>query len=72
MSKNKKEIIVYFANWYLGKLPADRGGEVASIPWDKVTYVNHAFWAVTPADGSRETSFETAEKRREPTSVLFP
>ena len=66
MSKNKKEIIVYFANWYLGKLPASRGGEVASIPWDKVTYVNHAFWAVAPADGSKETSFERRDSGKAP------
>lgn len=65
MSTNKKQIIVYFANWYLGRKTADRGGEVASIPWDKVTYVNHAFWAVAPADGSTETSFERRERGAE-------
>ncbi|MBR1930836.1 MAG: hypothetical protein IJ833_05090 [Lachnospiraceae bacterium] len=58
----KREIIVYFANWNLEKKPAARGGEVGSIPWDKVTYINHAFWAVAPADGSTETSFERRAK----------
>lgn len=58
----KKQIIVYFANWNLGKKAAALGGEVGSIPWDKVTYVNHAFWAVAPADGSTETSFERRDK----------
>lgn len=57
-ASQEKEVIVYFANWHLGSKAADEGGEVASIPWDKVTYVNHAFWAVTPADGSTETSIE--------------
>lgn len=57
-SDNEKQVIVYFANWNLDEKPAEQGGEVAGIPWDKVTYINHAFWAVTPADGSTETSVE--------------
>lgn len=58
MSTNPKQVVVYFANWNLNEKPADAGGEVASIPWDSVSYVNHAFWAVVPADGSTETSTE--------------
>ena len=57
-SKSSKQVVVYFANWYLDGKDAMDGGEVASIPWDSVTYVNHAFWAVSPADGTTETSFE--------------
>lgn len=52
-----KQVVIYFANWNLGNSAADASGEVGNIPWDKVTYVNHAFWAVAPADGSTETSF---------------
>lgn len=66
MHTKKKEIIVYFANWYLGRKPAAKGGEVASIPWDRVTYVNHAFWGVAPADGSSENSFERRERGEAP------
>lgn len=58
MSTNKKEIIVYFADWYVGRKTAARGAEVASIPWDRVTYVNHAFWGVTPAGEDKSTTFE--------------
>ncbi len=53
-----RQVIVYFANWNLNVKDAAAGGEVASIPWDSITIVNHAFWAVAPADGSTETSFE--------------
>ena len=53
-----KEVIVYFANWYLDKKTAREGAEICSIPWDKVSYVNHAFWYVEPADGTTETSFQ--------------
>lgn len=55
---SEKQVVVYFANWYLGDKAGDEGGEVASIAWDKVTYINHAFWAVAPADGSTKTSIE--------------
>jgi len=58
-SDDPKQVVVYFANWYLGNgSPISQNGEVAGIPWDKVTYINHAFWAVAPADGSTQTSFE--------------
>lgn len=60
--KEKKEISVYFANWNLDRLPAEQAGEVAGIPWDCVTNIKHAFWKVTPADGSTETSFERRDR----------
>lgn len=66
MNTKKKDIIVYFANWNLNRKPAAKGGEVAGIPWDKVTYINHAFWAVTPADGSAETSFARRDRGDKP------
>jgi len=62
-SKTGKEVITYFANWYLDTKPAANGAEVAGIPWDKVTYINHAFWAVAPGDGSTETSFERRDNK---------
>lgn len=61
LAAEKKEVVVYFANWYLDTKTAQEGAEVCSIPWDQVTYVNHAFWAVEPADGSTETSFARRE-----------
>lgn len=61
-----KQVIVYFANWNLDGKAAEEGGEVASIPWDSVTIVNHAFWATAPADGSTETSFERRDKGEAP------
>lgn len=56
-SDGPKQVIIYFANWYLGEEPAEKA-EVAGLPWDSVTMINHAFWKVAPADGSTETSFE--------------
>ncbi len=56
--ESEKHVIVYFANWNLDSKPATEGGEVVSIPWEDVTYVNHAFWAVAPDDGTTETTLE--------------
>ena len=53
-----KEVIIYFANWYYGRKSSREGAEVCTIPWDKVSYVNHAFWYVEPDDGTTETSFQ--------------
>ena len=53
-----RQVIVYFANWNLDGKDADKGGEAASIPWEKVSFVNHAFWEVAPADGTTETTLE--------------
>lgn len=66
VSANPKQVVVYFANWNLNEKPAAEGGEVASIPWDSVSYVNHAFWAVVPADGSTQTSTERRNNGQEP------
>ncbi|MCR5720037.1 MAG: hypothetical protein K6F84_05680 [Lachnospiraceae bacterium] len=61
-----KEVIVYFANWNLDEKSAKDGGEVSGIPWESVTYINHAFWEVLPDDGSKETSFERRDNGDEP------
>ena len=57
MNRRSREIVLYFANWNLNKKKAACGGEVASIPWDCTTYINHAFWAVAPLEDTEETSF---------------
>lgn len=49
-----KQVVVYFPNWKL----EEEAGTVADIPWEDVTYINHAFWEIAPADGTTETSFE--------------
>lgn len=53
---NRKDVVVYFAAWHPNA--ANGRGQVGNIPWDRVTYVNHAFWVVEPADGSKESTFE--------------
>ncbi|MBP5152870.1 MAG: hypothetical protein ILP13_08165, partial [Lachnospiraceae bacterium] len=52
------QVVVYFANWNLDSKDPEYGGEVASIPWESVTYINHAFWRVAPAETPEVTSFE--------------
>lgn len=58
VEKEAKEVIVYFPNWNLDSKSAQRSGEVAGIPWDSVTYINHAFFRVAVADGTDESTFE--------------
>ena len=62
----KKEVVIYFANWYLDTKTAQQGAEVCAIPWEDVTYVNHAFWEIQPDDGSTETSWEQREAGKPP------
>ena len=57
-AKEPKEVIVYFPNWNLGNKAAERSGEVAGIPWDSVTFINHAFFRVEIADGTTESTFD--------------
>lgn len=58
MGEIKHSVVVYFAGWHLGEENPTLVSEVAGLPWDKVTHINHAFWYVEPADGSTESSFE--------------
>lgn len=53
-----KLVTAYFAGWKLGSDQAPSRGEVSGIPWNDVNCINHAFWALEPADGTSETSFE--------------
>ncbi|MDR2888674.1 MAG: hypothetical protein LBV33_02415, partial [Lachnospiraceae bacterium] len=64
VNTSPKEVIIYFSNWAV----YTRGalGEVASIPWDNITYINHAFWSVAPADGTTESSFDRRDSGAEP------
>ncbi|MFI3177370.1 MAG: glycosyl hydrolase family 18 protein [Eubacteriales bacterium] len=43
-----RNVVTYFANW----TQKDQGavGEVAAIPWEQVTVINHAFWRVEKED----------------------
>jgi chitinase len=61
-----KQIITYFPNWNLDEKLGAEGGEVASIPWDSVTYINHAFFGIVPLDDSEETSFARRDAKKEP------
>jgi chitinase len=61
-----KQIITYFPNWNLEDKPGAEGGEVASIPWDSVTYINHAFFGIVPLDDLAETSFARRDAKKEP------
>ena len=54
MTDVKHEVVVYFVNWHLG----NPRGEVAELPWDKVSYVNHAFWSVEPVEAPEVSSFD--------------
>ena len=60
-----RQAVLYFANWNLNRRPA-RKGEVCALPWDCATYLNHAFWALEPAEGKQESSFarRAAKKKR--------
>ena len=64
----QRRVTAYFANWYAydGKGAGD--GEVAGIPWDKVTAVNHSFWKVAPAAGEDVSSFERRASGKGPRS----
>lgn len=64
--KKSKEVIVYFPNWNMDEKSAERGGEVSGIPWNSVTYINHAFFRVEVADGTKESTFEWRAAGKEP------
>lgn len=51
-----RQAVMYFASWNLNRRPP-RKGEVCALPWDCATYLNHAFWAIEPAEDTEETSF---------------
>ena len=58
-----RQAVLYFANWNLNRRPA-RKGEVCALPWDCATYLNHAFWALEPAEGKQEPSFARRDGKK--------
>ena len=58
MVRAEKEVVLYFAGWNLNRENAGHSGEVCALPWEHVSCINHAFWAVEPADGTTETSVQ--------------
>ena len=58
MVRAEKEVVLYFAGWNLNRENTGHSGEVCALPWEHVSCINHAFWAVEPADGTTETSVQ--------------
>lgn len=58
MARAEKEVVLYFAGWNLNRENTGHSGEVCALPWEHVSCINHAFWAVEPADGTTETSVQ--------------
>lgn len=58
MAQMNKQVVLYFANWNLKRGTARHSGEVCSLPWAQISYLNHAFWALRPRGGDTETSFQ--------------
>ena len=56
------QVVLYFAGWNLNRDGRQHTGEVSSLPWERVSGINHAFWAVEPADGASESSFERKKR----------
>ncbi len=56
------QVVLYFAGWNLNRDGRQHTGEVSSLPWEHVSGINHAFWAVEPADGASESSFERKKR----------
>lgn len=48
-SAERKEVVIYFANW---NVYSGDNGEVKDLPWDRVSYINHAFWKIKPENGN--------------------
>lgn len=70
-AESVRQAVLYFANWNLNRRPA-RKGEVCALPWDCATYLNHAFWALEPAEGKQESSFaRRAAKKNARTALRF-
>lgn len=58
MNRSEQKVIVYFADWHLQEPTSSFHGEVAELPWEKVSFVNHAFWYVEPSEMPNVSSFE--------------
>lgn len=49
VGEKNKEVVIYFANWNV--YDEKPGGQVKDLPWDRVSYINHAFWEIKPENG---------------------
>lgn len=47
----KKELVVYFANWDF--YSANPSAQVSNLPWDRLTYINHAFWKIQKTEDGK-------------------
>ena len=66
VQKGGRQVIVYYPNWDLSEKEAMAGGEVASIAWDYVTIINHAFFEPYPNDGTTDSTFDWRAAGKEP------
>lgn len=62
----KHNVVIYFAGWHLDQPGARLDGEVAGLPWDKLTHINHAFWFPEPLEAPKESSFARRESGNGP------
>lgn len=46
-----KELVVYFANWDF--YSANPSAQVKNLPWDRITYINHAFWKIQKTEDGK-------------------
>lgn len=65
LRRHKHDVIVYFASWHLLENNPRFHGEVAGLPWNKVSYVNHAFWCVEPIESPEISSFARKEMHKD-------
>lgn len=54
----ERQVVVYYPGGYLNLFRKTPNSEVFSLPWDRVTCVNYAFWEVEPAQKPKQTSLE--------------
>ncbi len=54
----EQELVIYFTNW---AVHTSDNGQVKNLPWDRVSYINHAFWKIVPdGEGYAIASTDTA------------
>ena len=47
-ARKKAGVTVYFPNW---NISSNSRNSVDNLPWDRLDFINHAFWKVVPQDG---------------------
>lgn len=58
----KHQVVVYFPGWKVDDHKNTPNCEVISLPWDKITCVNYAFWEVAPTENPEQTSLERVKE----------